>query len=68
MEKFRQFLKENRGTTARISEAVDVKPSTVSLWKQVPAEYCRTIERLTGISVHDLRPDVFGPEFTEVSG
>jgi DNA-binding transcriptional regulator YdaS (Cro superfamily) len=29
--------------------------------RQVPAERVLDIERLTGISRHDLRPDVFGP-------
>lgn len=27
----------------------------------VPAEFCRSIEAATGVSRHDLRPDVFGP-------
>ncbi|WP_372382155.1 YdaS family helix-turn-helix protein [Xanthomonas sp. NCPPB 1068] len=27
----------------------------------VPAEFCRPIEAATGVSRHDLRPDVFGP-------
>jgi DNA-binding transcriptional regulator YdaS (Cro superfamily) len=68
MEKFREYLKANRGTATRISETIGVLPSTVSLWKQIPAEYVLAIEGVTGISRHDLRPDVFGPEFTGVSG
>lgn len=41
---------------------------TVAMWsrwengrRQVPAERVLEIERITGVSRHDLRPDVFGP-------
>lgn len=41
---------------------------TLAMWsrwetgaRQVPAERVLEIERITGISRHDLRPDVFGP-------
>lgn len=39
-------------------------PSVVTNWrdrKQVPAEHVRDLERISGISRHVLRPDVFGP-------
>ncbi|PZP64983.1 MAG: hypothetical protein DI604_25710, partial [Delftia acidovorans] len=32
----------------------------VSQWKKVPAERVLEVERVTGISRHELRPDVFG--------
>lgn len=38
-------------------------PNVVSNWRargQVPAEHVRSLERLSGISRHVLRPDVFG--------
>lgn len=38
-------------------------PSVIANWrtrKQVPAERVLEIERVTGISRHDLRPDIFG--------
>jgi DNA-binding transcriptional regulator YdaS (Cro superfamily) len=31
------------------------------MWTAVPAERVLEIERLTGVSRHELRPDVFGP-------
>lgn len=31
-------------------------------WEETPAEYVLQVERLTNVSRHLLRPDVFGPE------
>lgn len=39
-------------------------PSVVSNWRargKVPPERVLEVERVTGISRHELRPDVFGP-------
>lgn len=33
----------------------------VSQWKRVPGSRALAVERLTGISRYDLRPDLFGP-------
>ncbi len=49
---------------------------TVAMWsrfengrRRVPAERVLDIEKVTGISRHDLRPDVFGPaEHAEAAG
>lgn len=38
-----------------------LRSQAVSQWQRVPAERVLDVERLTGISRHDLRPDVFGP-------
>jgi DNA-binding transcriptional regulator YdaS (Cro superfamily) len=37
-----------------------LSPQAVSLWKQIPPERVLEVERLTGVSRFDLRPDVFG--------
>ena len=39
-------------------------PSVVMNWRmrgRVPAQRVIDVERLTGISRHELRPDIFGP-------
>ena len=49
-----------RGSRVRIAEALGITPGAISQWKNVPAEHVLTVEKITGISRHDLRPDVFG--------
>lgn len=54
---------ERAGTQEAFAEAVGVAQPTVSRWvhttKQLPAEYVLAAEALTGISRHDLRPDIY---------
>lgn len=46
-----------------LARAVGVNKSTVTRWdqKDVPATRVLEVERVTGISRHDLRPDIYGP-------
>jgi DNA-binding transcriptional regulator YdaS (Cro superfamily) len=44
---------------------VPIRPQAISQWTRVPAERCLDVERLTGISRHVLRPDVFGAAQTD---
>ena len=59
---FNDYLATNRGATARIAEALGVTHAAVRQWKEngVPPERVLDVERITGISRHVLRPDVFG--------
>lgn len=54
----------NKNTEDAAREA-GVTPAMWSRWenerRQVPAERVLDLERITGVSRHDLRPDVFGP-------
>ena len=52
------------GTQQRLAEILGIKSASISEWKArcaVPANRCIAIEAATGVSRHDLRPDVFGP-------
>lgn len=42
-----------------IAKECGVTCGAVSQWHKIPAEYCATISRVTGIAVSDLRPDLF---------
>lgn len=60
-----EYLKqEGRGALARLSKKISVKPPIVSFWasgqRQVPAERCPEIERITNgqVTCEELRPDV----------
>lgn len=61
MEHLLTWLNAERGRRIRLAETLGVYPSALSQWGQVPAERCLEVEAVTGISRHDLRPDVFGP-------
>jgi hypothetical protein len=56
------------GGVLRLSRALGIKQPSVSKWKRIPAGHVLTIEGLTGISRHDLRPDIFGPAPVPPSG
>jgi DNA-binding transcriptional regulator YdaS (Cro superfamily) len=44
---------------ARLSSRMDdITPQAISQWRQVPADRVIEIERITGISRHELRPDL----------
>ena len=63
MENFCERAKDIAGGPAALAKALGgVSSQAVSQWKKVPAERVLGVERLTGISRHDLRPDVFGPK------
>ncbi|WP_097141334.1 transcriptional regulator [Rhizobium subbaraonis] len=49
------------GGVVSLARALGIKHASLYSWPRVPAERVLEIERLTGISRHELRPDVFGP-------
>lgn len=50
---------------AGLAKALGVTPQAVSQWvrgsRPIPPRHALAIEAATGVSRHDLRPDVFGP-------
>lgn len=55
---------EVAGSQSALAKALGIKPPSISGWYErgkVPVERCAAIEAATGVSRHDLRPDVFGP-------
>jgi DNA-binding transcriptional regulator YdaS (Cro superfamily) len=62
MEKAMEKAKALAGGAAAMANAIGgLTSQAVSQWKRAPAERVLDIERLTGVSRHELRPDVFGP-------
>ena len=57
---------ENLGGLTKATVALELSnPSVIANWRtrgQVPYHKVMDVERITGISRHDLRPDVFGPQ------
>lgn len=61
MEHLISWLDKERGRRLGLARGLGIGPSAVSQWRQVPAERVLDVERLTGISRHDLRADLYGP-------
>jgi len=64
--------KESAGGSVALAAALSaagpkLTSQAVSQWKRVPAERVIEVERLTGVSRHELRPDVFGPAASTAS-
>lgn len=60
MEHLLKHIRSERGRLRDLAKALEVSPSTILTWKQVPPIYCLRIEAITGVSRNDLRPDIYG--------
>lgn len=60
MEKLIAFLDSKRGLRVRLAKHLSITPSSITQWKQVPAERAKEISEFTGIPCEELRPDVYG--------
>jgi DNA-binding transcriptional regulator YdaS (Cro superfamily) len=60
----RQYRKGAQVSQEGLASIFGVKKSTVCKWerRRVPAERVLDVERVTGISRHDLRPDLYPRE------
>ena len=55
--------KEISGGPGRLAQAIGgITPQAVSQWKKVPVARVLDVERVTGVSRHDLRPDIYPRE------
>ncbi|MCS3807837.1 helix-turn-helix domain-containing protein [Xanthomonas sp. 4461] len=52
------------GSQQNLANQLGIRSASISEWKsrgRIPVERVRLIESVTGISKHELRPDIFGP-------
>lgn len=54
-------IRAHPGLQAEIARALGITRGAVAKWKAIPPLRVLEIERLTGISKHDLRPDIYPP-------
>ncbi len=52
---------EKAGGVVALARELGIKHNAMYSWTRVPAERVIDLERITGISRHELRPDIFGP-------
>jgi DNA-binding transcriptional regulator YdaS (Cro superfamily) len=49
----------NVGGLSQLAKLMGIRHTTFYRWKEVPAERVLQIEKLTGVSRHDMRPDIY---------
>ncbi len=54
------YFEAEHGRRIALARALEVTPGAVSQWDRVPAERVLDVERITGISRYELRPDLYG--------
>ncbi len=54
-----QLIRAQRGLIALIARELGITGAAVSLWTQVPPERVPDVARITGLSRHQLRPDLW---------
>jgi len=60
-------LAEKVGGITKLAALIGVQHQSIYSWRRVPAERVLDIERITGVSRHDLRPDLYPREPNSVS-
>ncbi|WP_075616183.1 transcriptional regulator [Allorhizobium taibaishanense] len=57
----RRAIAAGGGPTLLAQSLGDISPQAVSQWRRVPATRVLLVEKMTRISRHELRPDIYGP-------
>lgn len=55
------------GGPTQVGRAIGRLHSTVIRWKEVPPKYARVIAQMSGLSLHEICPEVFGPESKQIA-
>ena len=50
---------DKAGGVTKLAAELGIKHPSLHSWKKIPAERVLDIERVTGISRHELRPDLY---------
>lgn len=53
---------QKAGGPAAVSRECNLSRQAVAKWDEIPPKHVLAIERLSGISRHELRPDIYGPK------
>lgn len=55
------------GGPTQVGRTIGRLHSTVIRWKAVPPKYARVISQMSGLTLHEICPEVFGPESTQIA-
>ena len=50
---------QKAGGTTALATALGIKAPSIYSWDRVPAERVLAVERISGVSRHKLRPDIY---------
>ncbi len=67
MSDIQTSFRGRRGLMKKVADALGITQGAVSQWRRVPAGRVLDVERVTGISRHVLRPDLYPVEALPVS-
>lgn len=51
---------EKAGGSRLIARAIGITRQAVEQWESVPAKHVLAVERISGVSRYELRPDIYG--------
>lgn len=51
------LLRSQRGLMTRIAAELGIRRGAVSMWRKIPLDRVPEVERITGFTRHQLRPD-----------
>lgn len=54
-------IRENVGSVLKLARDLGKSRALVSMWTRVPVHHVLAVERLTGWSRYEQRPDIYGP-------
>ncbi len=55
---FARILRKHKVKPSTVAASLGLNKATISRWQRVPPERVLEVERATGISRHELRPDL----------
>lgn len=58
------FAIRKAGGRAALAKMLNISPQAISQWREVPVHRVLEVERITGVSRYDLRPDIYPPQDT----
>ena len=55
------------GTRTALAEKLGITLGAISQWDRIPIQRVPQVEKATGVSRHELRPDFFGPAPADIA-
>lgn len=56
------------GSITALAAKIKLTVQAVSQWDEIPPERCLDVEKASGVSRHELRPDIYGRSPTDSRG